>query len=103
MHVLEHAARIVGYVEAEVVVHLSVPALRQILQLDATVDDVLLELEANLADVHDAKHVGKPALTFDLKVPRPRGGIKANPCAATCRKPAGPAAVVVALSRFHEP
>ena len=44
----------VGDLDAEVVVHLLRPALRQVAQLDAAVDDVLLELEAQ-DDVHPVR------------------------------------------------
>jgi hypothetical protein len=54
--VLQHALRVVGDVDAEVVVHPRVPDLRQVLQLDAVVDDVALELEAK-DHVHAVRHL----------------------------------------------
>ena len=56
MNVLEHASRVVGDVDAEVLVHLGVPGLRQVAQLDVAGQDVLLELEAQ-DDVHVVGHL----------------------------------------------
>src|SRR5207302_7053895 len=43
---LEHAVRVVGHLDAEVLVHLLRPHLRKVAKVDATVHDVLLDLEA---------------------------------------------------------
>src|SRR5438876_10844619 len=46
MRVLQDTLRVVRHVDAEVLVHLVVPHARQVANLDAAVDDLLLELEA---------------------------------------------------------
>src|SRR5581483_6710128 len=51
VHVLQDTARVVRDLDAEIVVHRLSPQLWQVLELDAAVDDVLLELEAE-NDVH---------------------------------------------------
>ena len=56
VHILQNAVPVVGHVDAEILVHLFRPALRQVTQLDAAVDDVLLELEAE-DDVHAVRHL----------------------------------------------
>ena len=56
VRVLEDAVRVVGDVDAEVLAHPLVPDLRQVSELDAAVDDVLLELEAE-DDVHAVRHL----------------------------------------------
>jgi hypothetical protein len=56
VHVLENAARVVGDVDPEVLVHPRIPLLRQVVQVDATLDQLLLELEAQ-DDVHVVRHL----------------------------------------------
>ena len=56
MDVLQDAVSVVGHLDAEVLPHLLVPALRQVAQRDAPFDDVLLELEAE-HDVHPVRHL----------------------------------------------
>ena len=56
MRVLEDTVRVVRDVHTEVVAHALVPDLRKVSELDAPVDDVLLELEAQ-DDVHPVRHL----------------------------------------------
>ena len=51
MHVLEDAARVVGHVDPEVLVHPRAPGAGQVLRLQPVVDQILLQLEAQ-DDVH---------------------------------------------------
>ena len=54
MHVLQHAARIVGHIDAEQLLHLGVPRLGQVVERERAGDELLLELEAE----DDVERVG---------------------------------------------
>ena len=54
VHVLEHAARVVGHLDAEELPHPRVPRLRQVGERELAGDELLLELEAE----DDVQRVG---------------------------------------------